>query len=442
MFRNFLFTFSLQHSSSVDQLIDSFLALPLPSHHLLTNNDVPLDSDIPVIRRIISDGRKILDALQVPIESLQSILARLAMVEAWNTQIHTTLVDLHATLAQLTQTRDETANTVHEYRAVLSPVRCLPQELICEIFVQVLLSECGENSSRLPQPWRLGHICRSWRRAALSYPRLWPSITFPSLGTRERSAMMEIQLSRSGNTPLDILWEGDKLVESRLLKLVTTHSNRWHVLRLPSHQPLFGDSRSALKWLRPVAGRLAQLRRLEVVTASDNLLVTDVFAAAPALREVVLTDREFSVSSPERINIPWAQITHYRGCYPLSRQLKILQKASNLIECAIGYSPLSPSALSRRILLPQLRRLHLTDAEILDYIDAPLLETLSYRITFRGSSSLIRLRFKSLTKLAFIDSQTSLPSSKVITLLLQDLPRPHVSPSWGPLSRMVTDQAV
>ncbi|KAF7375617.1 hypothetical protein MSAN_00450500 [Mycena sanguinolenta] len=403
----------------LEQPIGSSLDLPLlsPSQdvaHLLTSNDVPLDSDIPVLRHIIADGLKTLDALEDYISILKSTLARLAAVEAWDTQIH-------SALAQLTRIHDATAKTVCDYRAVLHPVRCVPEELICEIFVQVLWSECA-NNSRLPQPWHLGHICQSWRRAALSYPRLWTSITFPSLGTCERSAMMETQLSRSGNTPLDILWEGDKFVESRMLESVATHSNRWRVLRLHSHQPLFGGSERALDWLRPVSGRLAQLERLELVTASSTLLVPHVFAAAPELREVVLSDREFSVFSPEHIKIPWEQITHFRGCYPLSHQLKILQEAANLVECAIGYTPFSPNAVSRYILLPQLRRLHLTDSVILDYIEAPLLETLSYRITYRGSNPLFHLRFKSLTKLVFIDSKTSLPSCSKVIALLQGLP--------------------
>ncbi|KAJ6489059.1 hypothetical protein C8R45DRAFT_251457 [Mycena sanguinolenta] len=416
----------------MEQPINSSLELPLPSSsqelsYLLTSNDVPRDSDIPVLRHIISDGQKTLDALEVLIELLQSTLARLAAVETWKIQIHAALVSLqlHATGVQLTQIRDATTKAVCGYRAALHPIRCVPEELICEIFFAVLSSEYDQKSrSRLPQFWRFGHICQSWRRAALSYPRLWPSITFPSLGTCERSAMLETQLSRSGNTPLDILWEGDKFVESRLLDSATAHSSRWRVLRLHSRQPLFGGSESALDWLRPVAARLTQLERLELVTTSNTLLVPDVFGAAPALREVVLTDREFSVSSPERIEAPWAQITHYRSCYPLSRQLEILRKAPNLVECAIGYTPFSPHALGGRygILLSQLRRLHLTDSGILYYIDAPLLETLSYRITSRGTNPLFHLRFKSLTKLDFIDSKTSLPSSSKVIELLQGLP--------------------
>ncbi|KAJ6489057.1 hypothetical protein C8R45DRAFT_1097377 [Mycena sanguinolenta] len=320
----------------MEQPIDSSLDLPLllPSQdlsYLLTSNDVPLDSDIPVLRRIISDGQNTLDALEVLIQILQSTLARLAAVDAWDAQIHSVLVSLHATIAPLV--RDATARSIREYESrcfASSPSRAAGVDL------RDIRASALERMRRT-----------SWRRAALSYPRLWPSITFPSLGTCERSAMMETQLSRSGNTLLDILWEGGKFVESRLLDSVAAHSSRWRVLRLHSRQPrpLFGDNESAFDWLRHIGGRLPQLERLELVTTSKTLLVADVFAAAPALHEVVLTDQEFEVASPERIKVPWAQITHYRGCYPLSHQLNILQRAPNLVECAIGYSPFSFDAL-------------------------------------------------------------------------------------------------
>ncbi|KAJ7690779.1 hypothetical protein B0H14DRAFT_2420273, partial [Mycena olivaceomarginata] len=117
--------------------------------HLLKSNDLPLDSDIPFIRNIISHEQNRLIPLDVQIHSLQ------------------------AALAQLTRTRGEIAENIRQHRAVLHPVRSMPPELICEIFHLVLLSADEDSMTRATAPWHLGLICRPWRQAALSSPFLW-----------------------------------------------------------------------------------------------------------------------------------------------------------------------------------------------------------------------------------------------------------------------------
>ncbi|KAJ6556365.1 hypothetical protein B0H19DRAFT_910511, partial [Mycena capillaripes] len=110
----------------------------------LTSNDIPLDSEIPSICAFISDGQKQLDAFDIQI------------------------ADLQTALAQLVRRRGETARRVRQYSAILSPVRRMPAELVCEIFVWTL----PEDNAAKP-PWHLGHICQSWRRWLLSYPTFW-----------------------------------------------------------------------------------------------------------------------------------------------------------------------------------------------------------------------------------------------------------------------------
>ncbi|KAJ7690781.1 hypothetical protein B0H14DRAFT_3665206, partial [Mycena olivaceomarginata] len=181
-------------------------ASPRDITHLLKSNDTPLPSDIPFIRDIVSCEGNRLDALNNQIQNLQ------------------------AKLAQLTRMRDETAESVRQHRSVLHPVRCVPPEILCEIFTLVLLS-ADDSMARATAPWRLGLICRSWRQAALSYPHLWCSITphlFPALET------METQLLRSSNTPLVVSWRGNQPVDSQFLAPVVVHCDRWRTLRLSS----------------------------------------------------------------------------------------------------------------------------------------------------------------------------------------------------------------
>ncbi|KAJ7764665.1 hypothetical protein B0H14DRAFT_367701 [Mycena olivaceomarginata] len=354
------------------------LSLELPSSpdftHLLRSNDIPLNSDIPFIRNIISNGQTRLDELNDQIESLQ------------------------AKLAQLTQTRSEIAENVRQHRAALHPVRYVPPELICEIFLLVLLSADEDSANRATVPWCLSLVCRSWRQAALSYPPLWCSIILHSYPTRDPLTMTETQLLRSRNLPLDISWQTDKSVDFRLLESVVAHCGRWRTLRLNHCRTVF---RGALDWLRPAVGRLARLEKLEMVFSSGTLSVPDVFGTAPALREVILTDAELGVPSP-LINLPSSQITRYRGKHELRHQLEILEGASALVECAVSTTGRSP--LQDMVRSPNLRRLHLDNFHILNYLEAPSLDTLYSRNSWslRELSLFIQRCSCRLTKLTLI----------------------------------------
>ncbi|KAJ7690780.1 hypothetical protein B0H14DRAFT_848590 [Mycena olivaceomarginata] len=105
----------------------------------------------------------------------------------------------------------------------------------------------------------------------------------------------------------------------------------------------------------------------------------DVFSTAPALSQLVLTDRELGTASPQ-LDVPWAQITHYRGSYELGRQLEILKGASVLVECAVSTGAFYFHGQDM-VLLPHLQRLDVDGSTILNHLEAPLLDTLSSRRT-------------------------------------------------------------
>ncbi|KAJ6530296.1 hypothetical protein B0H19DRAFT_912814, partial [Mycena capillaripes] len=120
----------------------------------LTSNKVPLDAGMTSIRTIVSEGQDQIDTLNAQIDSLQ------------------------AALAQLVQKRDEIEEFVRAHRAIVSPIRRVPPELICQILALALPSD-GEAVANNP-PWYLGHICQSWRLCALASPDLWRFIAIPS----------------------------------------------------------------------------------------------------------------------------------------------------------------------------------------------------------------------------------------------------------------------
>ncbi|KAJ6578063.1 hypothetical protein B0H19DRAFT_574816 [Mycena capillaripes] len=297
--------------------------------HLLQSNDVPLESDIPFLRDIIS-----------------------------------------------ARTRGESAELVRQYRAVLSPVRSVPPELICEILALAWFSEEGDMTSmtRSP-PWHFGCISRAWRYAALSYTPFWCSITILSSPTFQTRHLLETQLLRSRNAPLRVYWRAKEYAEPDFLKPVVAQCKRWSALHLDFQ---FVSGAACLDWLRPAIGRLTQLQKLAVSSSDIALPVSDMFLSTLALREVILTDPEFNVPSPLSISIPWPQLTRYRGMYSVHRQMEILNAASNLVECAVGFTGFgtftdNPHDL---IVLAHLRRLCVKGPAVLSKLKAPLLQTL------------------------------------------------------------------
>ncbi|KAJ7369005.1 hypothetical protein DFH08DRAFT_832934, partial [Mycena albidolilacea] len=320
------------------------LDVPPEVSALLKNNDVPPESQIPLIHDIISDGQTELD-------------------------------ELEAILAQLIPRRNEVAERVRQHRAVLSAVRRVPPELIGDISALTLSdNDDAAGATANKPPWYLGHICRSWRHAALSYPRLWSYIAVPSFLAFKDSPLLsgiQAQLFRSASGPLDIRWpfvQDD--INSDLLDLVLPHSNRWRSLTFDP-----GAYSSATNCLGPVNGRLDQLEQLKAVHCSA-MTIPDIFSITPNLRRIILTDEFFS-DSP-RIAIQWGQITHYKGSYTRERQRDILRTAPNLLECVLGFSGTDVDHLSHisMITVPHLRRLCLTKPNFLSNLTTPLLEDL------------------------------------------------------------------
>ncbi|KAJ7888098.1 hypothetical protein B0H14DRAFT_1213384 [Mycena olivaceomarginata] len=255
-------------------------------HRLLTSNDVPLDPQIPFIRDIVSDGQKKVDALE-------------------------------AAIARLTRKRDEIAENIRQHGAILSPIRRVPPELVCEILVLSLSSEDDGDMANEP-PWHLGHICRFWRHCVLAYPALWSSITIPSSSSsdpRPFLSMLEIQLVRSADAPLRVCWspyDDRNTADPGSVDLVLAHSSRWRILVLDIRCKFYVPV--SLDWLRPANGRLLALETFKVTGTRSQVEIPDIFSTTPSLRNVFLTNWTFKVCTSVP-TIPWAQITRYSGAF-------------------------------------------------------------------------------------------------------------------------------
>lgn len=214
-----------------------------PSHtHLPENNDPPLETEIPSIKKIIIDSQARVDALNCRIDAIR------------------------ATMDALVDERHKLVVHVQRYSAVLAPIRRVFPELIYEIFAWA--SKCsrriGPNIVNQP-PWWLGHICRSWRAIALGDSSLWRFFdVFHTWNYPHQDAypqiMIETQLLRSATAPLaiDLKWHsGDTLGPSPMLDFLFLHSNRWESLHVSCHSAV--TSTTLLDILRVLKGQFVHL---------------------------------------------------------------------------------------------------------------------------------------------------------------------------------------
>ncbi|KAJ7176925.1 hypothetical protein C8R46DRAFT_1188615 [Mycena filopes] len=315
------------------------LAIPPPGvASLLTSNDPPSESEIPRILDLISDAQDRIDALDPQIRALQ------------------------ARLASLVRERHETTNYVRHHRTILSPLRRVPPEVLCEIFAWSVYNS-GE---REEPPWYLGHVCRSWRGIALAYPRLWTHLTIG-----EDLPRIQAQLLRAGNALLEVYWSGVRNNRNTgLADLMGPYYRRWRGLHLEACE--FTDI-DAPEWLCMASGHLDQLTTVEFTDSEDGNL-PDFLSVAPNLRRVILNGLDSTVYSPW-IPIPWVQITHYRGTFHPERQAEILEVAQNLLVCSVGFIGIfNPTPL---VTLPRLRRLSTESASFLPYLTTPALQELT-----------------------------------------------------------------
>ncbi|KAJ7131369.1 hypothetical protein C8R44DRAFT_978242 [Mycena epipterygia] len=354
MFREPPASISAPHATRLPELLPSASRLA----ELLQTNDAPLESEIQAIRQILSD-----DEARVGVLNAEIDLLRIAMEE-------------------LVAERDQIQKCARKYAAVLSPVRRVPPELMGEIFSLTLPHT--RQIEGIPvdcPPWRLGHICKSWRNWALTDPFLWCSIAIcdhfsSDLRLSYSIPMIETQLLRSGNVPLTVAFDSRACdwVESRRWDLLLSECDRWSSVLLRCMEDFHILSRWLARW-----GRFPEMKKLELITYSDGhplLHPLNCFSIAPNLREIILTDPGYRYKSV-LLSIPWSQITRYRGRFLAMHQLEILEVASNLIECGLGFLDAPRDIFEdKTVTLPHLRRLYVGDCDFLTHLTTPALEVL------------------------------------------------------------------
>ncbi|KAJ7134884.1 hypothetical protein C8R44DRAFT_437146 [Mycena epipterygia] len=130
------------------------------------------------------------------------------------------IAEMQKAIDKLTAERDALAVYVDGHKALISPVRQLPVDIIQEIFTACIPTHRNCVMSASEAPVLLGRICSSWRTLSLSTPRLWARLhvvepvrlynvtsTLFEEKLAQRLETTRTWLGRSGQCPLSISLE-------------------------------------------------------------------------------------------------------------------------------------------------------------------------------------------------------------------------------------------
>ncbi|KAJ7205956.1 hypothetical protein GGX14DRAFT_457755 [Mycena pura] len=159
------------------------------------------------------------------------------------------IVEMQRAIDKLTEERNHVAAYISAHRALLSPVRTLPLDIIQEIFGACLPTDRNCVMSASEAPVLLGRICSSWRAISLSTPSLWanihiaettsplmthiPSVIFQKK-MAQRIEIIKTWLSRSGHCPLSISLAGSTSEWTMVpfMEAILSFAHRWQHIRL------------------------------------------------------------------------------------------------------------------------------------------------------------------------------------------------------------------
>jgi hypothetical protein len=326
-----------------------------PVPHLLGTNLTPLVSECSSIQQTVYEAQSHISSLDFEIVRVQRILDALS------------------------SKRRAMVEHVKGHRALLSPVRRIPSELISMIFLWCLRNEVHREYA-VNAPWVLGWVCREWRDIALSTQKLWsePKLCLFKQPSKADIALATNWLIRAGRCPLSITISGDCKTAHPVLTMVLNHSELWESLDLHLPFPIIRQFAAA-------KNRLLRLQKLSLrfKTGNQHMVMLDTFQVASQLRHVCLGDGAvFSF-----IKIPWRQLTSIHTTWQdFDSAIGTLQQCPNLVECNMGVLWSQAPARHSPVRLARLQTLHIRGpAEFFDYLALPALHALHVACNFGAS---------------------------------------------------------
>ncbi|KAJ7584229.1 hypothetical protein C8J56DRAFT_1167028 [Mycena floridula] len=216
----------------------------------------------------------------------------------------------------LVRHRASKGREVEEYKSVLHPIRRLPEEILCEIFLSFVNEDLewawqkGASSlDALSTIWILPRVSSHWRSVALSFARMWSTMQlttedFVMSRLLEKLRVLGTQIHRSANHQLSIsITNYVNIPKSHpLLPMLFTTSSRWKELYLDI-------TLTSLDSFSPLEGSLSSMKKLHVRVVEERiptLTTLSMFEFAPKL--TTLVGKPYILS---QLKLPFSQIIEY-----------------------------------------------------------------------------------------------------------------------------------
>ncbi|KAJ7592815.1 hypothetical protein C8J56DRAFT_1161846 [Mycena floridula] len=278
---------------------------------------------------------------------------------------------LTAAIDELVVEREKLQANVVAYKAVLAPIRLLPEDMLREIFINCLPSNKPAAIAITDAPLLLGRICRSWRDLALSTSELWASIhvqfshQLDPLRARRLCDEAHVWIARSGTCPLTIAvtCRKEDPAANNFLDSLTKLSKRWRSIDIeaPTDWML-----SLISLSKSDVPRLERVRHFATGVPMESQSESLGILEGERLRDVSLQNSGLrnSLSATSKIN--FGQLTRLElnaGSELTSRDAAdILKRCPNLVACRLSIA--SPHSTDVAWRFDPLTLLHLTSFTI------------------------------------------------------------------------------
>ncbi|KAK0444416.1 hypothetical protein EV421DRAFT_1800951, partial [Armillaria borealis] len=286
-----------------------------------------------------------------------------------------------------------------DYKAVLSPVRRVPSEVLAEIFYACSgneKSEWGYNVFHVKAgPWVLSRVCRLWRQVSRSLcPSSWAtfSVPVPQKLRKDPISLLKVALSHCGNRRLKFIFHGprwdsrDVDMEVRrtsksLFQILLSLSHRWKSVDLDITQELF-------QLLPSVRGKVSCLETCIISTGP----ITESFNAlefAPSLKCLTFKGLRdcllpVPVSTSNLVKFSDDRATDYFG-HLHQMYLDIVRGSPSLEEFEVRHQGQAEGDLlvaTPRIIHPTLHTLAIREASFMRSLELPELESVDIQKNF------------------------------------------------------------
>ncbi|KAF7348311.1 hypothetical protein MSAN_01784800 [Mycena sanguinolenta] len=291
-------------------------------------------------------------------------------------QIDAQIEALELTLGQLKEQRAALKAPIDAHKALISPMRRIPQDVLLEIFFACLPTEHNAVIDPAEAPLVLGRISRHWRDVAYSAPMLWSSIHIPALNyffapphiLLRQEKIVEAWLERSATCPLSISfidhtdYVDSPLDKHPLIQQLLAVSRRLRRLTLTGTAETF---RPLLQLGPEEVPQLKSFRMKSMSSCPDPTNILEI----STLQDVAL----IITGSIDPLSIPlqWAHLTSLRfechgrwsahgqeGGLDFDGALDLLRRCPNVRHCEIRVTKyLEHYDLTSPIVLPHLHTL-------------------------------------------------------------------------------------